>query len=254
MTTRRADAARAVEVEEIVRLTRHTGARAVHVVAPPADRKEAVVHRLVQGQLLPALTTPTVVICEGRHDLAAFSAADRRRAAPELPLAAHGIRLVSADTGSGGGTTQIPRVANLAKQLGYRVVALIDGDPGKTAADKLQEIEEMCDAVVRLPDAMAIERAILVGATAAQLRLASAIFAEFGQLDPTAGKEDNEVPRAVMRALHSNGLHEQFLVALVARVGTLPPVLNSALLGVALVGAPGYRGPKRINLPDPTTA
>jgi putative ATP-dependent endonuclease of OLD family len=254
LTTRRADAARAFEVGEIVRLTRHTGVRTVHMVGPPADRKEAVVHRHIQGQLLPALTTPTVVICEGQHDLAAFSAADRRRAAPDLPLAAHGIRLVSADTGSGGGTTQIPRVANLAKQLGYRVVALIDGDPEKTAGAKLQEIEAACDAVIRLPDAMAIERAILVGATAAQLRLASAIFGEFGQRDPTAGKEDHEVLKAVMRALHSNGLHEEFLGALVAEVGTLPPVLNNALLGVALAGAPGYPGPKRINLLDPTAA
>ncbi|MFI6827610.1 TOPRIM nucleotidyl transferase/hydrolase domain-containing protein [Kribbella sp. NPDC050241] len=252
LTTRRADAARAFEVGEIVRLTRHTGVRAVHVVDPPADRKEAAVHRHVQGQLLPALTATTVVICEGRHDLVAFSAADRRRAAPELPLAAYGVRIVSADTGSGGGTTQIPRVANLAKQLGYRVVALIDGDPEKTSADKVQEIEDACDVVVRLPDSMAIERAILTGATTAQLRTASAIFAEFGQPDPTAGKQDSEVAKAVMKALHGNGLHEQFLVALCAAAGALPPVLNGALIVVALASAPGYSGLKRINMTDPT--
>lgn len=180
LTTRRPDAARAFEVGEIVRLTRQTGVRAVHVVSPPADRKEAAVHRHVHGQLLPALTASTVAISEGRHDLAAFSAADRRRAAPGLPLAAHGIRLVSADTGSGGGTSQIPPVANLAKQLGYRVIALIDGDPAKTSAETVKEIEDACDAVVRLPDTMAVERAILAGATAAQLRTASAIFPEFG--------------------------------------------------------------------------
>jgi hypothetical protein len=253
LTTRRADAARAFEVGELVRLTRHTGVRAVHVVDPPADRKEAVVHRHVQGQLLPALTATTVVICEGRHDLAAFSAADRRRTAPQLALAAHAIRIVSADTGSGGGTTQIPRVATLAKKLGYRVVALIDGDPEKTAADKVQEIEDACDVVVRLPDTMAIERAILAGATTAQLRTAAAIFAEFGQPDPTAGKEDNEVAKAVMKALHGNGLHEHFLGALHAVAGALPPVLNNALLIVALAGAPGYAGLKRINMTNPTT-
>lgn len=252
LTTRRADAARAFEVGEIVRLTRHTGIRSVHIVDPPANRKEAAVHRHVQGQLLPALTALTVAISEGRHDLAAFSAADRRRAAPEMPLAAHGIRLVSADSGPGGGTTQIPRVANLAKQLGYRVVALIDGDPEKTAPGKVQEIEDACDAVVRLPDAMAIERAILAGATAAQLRIASAVFAEFGQRDPTDGKDDKELPKAVMKALHSNGLHEQFLGALVDETGVLPPVLNNALLGVALAGVPGYPGPKRIDMTDPT--
>jgi putative ATP-dependent endonuclease of the OLD family len=252
LTTRRADAARAFEVGEIVRLTRHTGVRALHVVSPPVDRKEAAVHRHVQGQLLPALTARTVAIAEGRHDLAALSAADRRRGASDLPLAAHGIRLISADTGSGGGTTQIPRVAHLAKQLGFRIVALIDGDPAKTSAVTVKEIEDACDAVVRLPDTMAVERAILAGATAAQIRTASAIFAEFGQPDPTDGKDEKDVPKAVMNALHSSGLHEQFLGALVDETGALPPVLNNALLGASLAGAPGYAGPKRIDLTDPT--
>jgi len=61
------------------------------------------------------------------------------------------------------------------------------------------------------------------------------------------------VPNVVMKALHSNGLHEQFLGALVDETGALPPVLTNALLSVALAGAPGYPGPKRIDLTDPTT-
>ncbi len=251
LTTRRADAARAFETSELIRLTRHTGDRQIHQVAPPADRKEAGVHRHVQGQLLPALTATTVAVSEGRHDLSALSAADRRSVAPDLPLAAHGVRLISADSGSGGGTTQIPIVAKLAKQLGYRVVALVDGDPAKHAAGVLTTVENECDVLVRLPDSMAIERAITAGATAGQIRSAAAILIEYGQADPTVGKADADVPDAVMKLLHSKGFHEQFLGALFDETGALPPVLRGALAGVALASSPGYAGPKRIDLADP---
>ncbi|TRW47436.1 hypothetical protein [Georgenia yuyongxinii] len=252
ITTRRADAARAFETAEIVRLTRHSGTRQVHQVQPPADRKEAGLHRHIQGQLLPALTATTIAVSEGRHDLSALGAADRRRTSPDMPLAAHGIRLISADTGSGGGTSQIPPVSKLARQLGYRVVALVDGDPAKHSAGVLTDIENECDALVRLPDNMAVERAILAGATAAQIRAAAAVFSDYGQPDPTLKKPDEDVPDAVMKLLHSKGLHEQFLDALLEETGTLPPVLVSALAAVSLCGHPGYSLLKRIDLTDPT--
>lgn len=253
LTTRRSDAARAFETSEIIRLTRHTGTRIGHQVAPPVDRREASVHRHIQTQLLPALTATTVAVCEGRHDLSAFSAADRRHPA-SLPLAAHGIRLLSADAGSGGGTSQIPLVANLAKQLGYRVVALIDGDPAKHAAGAVTAIESACDAVVRLPDSMAVERAILAGATAAQVRAAAKVFPSFGQSDPTIGANDAEDSEAVMKLLHKKGLHEQFLAALVDETGVLPAVMQDALSNVVLCSSPAYAGPTRIDLAAPTTA
>lgn len=251
LTTRRSDAARAFESSEIIRLTRHTGTRVGHQVHPPADRKEASVHRHIQTQLLPALTATTVVVCEGRHDLSAFNAADRRTPATVLPLAAHGIRLISADAGSGGGTSQIPLVASLAKQLGYRVVALIDGDPAKYAAGSVTDIELACDAVVRLPNSMAVERAILAGATPAQIRAAARVFPSFGQPDPTGGTIDAEVSDAVMKSLHRKGLHEQLLAALVDETGSLPLVIQNALSGVVLCSSPTYAGPTRIDLADP---
>lgn len=254
ITTRRADAARAFETTELVRLTRHTGARQVHQVAPPADRKEAGLHRHIQAQLLPALTATTVAVSEGRHDLSAFSAADRRRMSPGLPLAAHGIRLISADMDTGGGTGQIPQVAKLAHQLGYRVVALVDGDPAKKAGTVLADIENECDALVRLPDNMAVERAILAGATATQVRTAATVFTDYGQPDPTLGRPDKGVPDAVMKLLHSKGLHEQFLAALLEETGALPPVVVDALAAVALCGHPAYSHHKRIDLIDPTVA
>lgn len=254
LTTRRADAARAFETTELVRLTRHTGARLVHQVAAPVDRKEAGLHRHIHAQLLPALTATTVAVSEGRHDLSAFSAADRRRMSPDLPLAAHGIRLITADMDTGGGTGQIPQVAKLAHQLGYRVVALVDGDPAKKAGTVLADIENQSDALVRLPDNMAVERAILAGATAAQVRAAATVFSDYGQPDPTLGKPDKDVPNAVIKLLHRKGLHEQFLAALLEETGTLPPVMVNALTAVALCGHPDYSLQKRIDLIDPTAA
>ena len=254
LTTRRADASRAFETSEVIRLTRHTGTRLVHQVAPPADRKEASVHRHIQAQLLPALTATTVAVCEGRHDLSAFSAADRRQSGTALPLAAHGIRLISADAGSGGGTSQIPLVASLAKQLGYRVVALVDGDPAKYAAATLSEIEDACDAVVRLPTSMAVERAILAGATPTHIRTAATVFPTFGQPDPTVGKNDADVADAVMKLLHKKGLHEQLFTALADETGVLPPVMADALADLVNCSSPTYTGPKRIDLVDATAS
>ncbi|GAA1451749.1 hypothetical protein GCM10009641_86670 [Mycobacterium cookii] len=253
LTTRRADGARAFETSEFVRLTRHTGQRLAHQVVPPADRKEAGLHRHIQSQLLPALTATAVAVSEGRHDLSALSAADRRRSTPALPLAAHGVRLITADSGSGGGTGQIPQVAKLAHQLGYRVVAMVDGDPAKTAGTVLSDIEAACDALVRLPDSMAIERAILTGATATQLRVAaSQVFPMYGLADPTLGKSDPDVSNVVMKVLHSKGLHEQFLGALLEETGALPPIVVAALDATATCSQPSYSGAKRIDLADPT--
>lgn len=253
LTTRRAEAARAFEVSELVRLTRRDGARCANRVVPPADKKQVAAHRHIQSQLLPALTATTVAVVEGRHDLTTYSAADRRTSVPTLPLSAHGVRLISADNGSGGGGSQIPRVASLAKSLGFRVVALIDSDPAKNSADVVAAIEAACDAVVRLPDGIAIERAILAGAVPADVRAAASVLTEFGQQDPTVGKRDDDLADAVMRALHSNGLHEPYLSALIDSTSTMPPVVRAALEAVAEVGATNYIGPSSVDLTyDPT--
>ncbi len=253
LTTRRSEAARAFEVSELVRLTRRDGTRLTSRVAAPTDKKEVAAHRRIQSQLLPALTATTVAVVEGRHDLTTFSAADRRTGAPTLPLSAHGVRLISADNGAGGGGSQIARVAMLAKSLGFRVVALIDGDPAKKSDDVVAAIEAACDFVVRLPDGMAIERAILAGAMPTDLRAAASVLPEFGQQDPTVGKGDDDLADAVMHALHSNGLHEPFLSALIDSASTTPSVVRAALDAVAEAGATNYVGPSRVDLTyDPT--
>lgn len=251
LTTRRPEVARAFNPGELVRLTRRGDTRAHHVLLEPTDSKEIAIRRLFHTQLLPALTASSVAITEGPHDLTSYSSADRHRALAVLPLSAHGVRLISADNGSGGGTTQIPRVAGLAHALGFRVIALVDCDPAKTSATVLAQIEAACDVVVRLPAGMALEKAITAGAEVAALRTAASVLPAYGIDDPTVGQSDRQVPDAVAQLLHKKGLHEQFLDALVVERGELPPVLQAALDAVAVGADPGYGGPARIDLQAP---
>lgn len=253
LTTRRPEAARAFAPGELVRLALATTGRAHYVVPEPTDKKEVALRRLLHAQLLPALTAPVVAITEGVHDLTTYSTADRHRSAAALPLSAAGVRLICADNGSGGGTAQIPRVASLARALGFRVIALIDGDPAKTAGGVLADIQAASDAVVRLPDGAAIEVALTAGVDVKTLRAAAAVLPAYGVPDPTVGKVDGRVPDAVVRLLHSRGLHEQFLDALVEELASVPPLLNSVLSAVR-TAAGASAGPMTIEVAAPAEA
>ena len=251
LTTRRPEVARAFAPSELVRLGRKGGTRTHHVLLQPTDRKAVAVRRLLHAQLLPALTAPTVAIVEGPHDLTTYTSADRHRAVTALPLAAAGVRLISADNGSGGGTGQIPRVAELARAMGFRVIALIDSDPVKTSAMILTQIEATCDAVVRLPASTAIELALTTGVDIATLRAAAGVLPAYDVADPTTGVPDAAVPKAIAHLIHQKGLHEQFLDALVDELGSVPPVLDAALNAVATAGDANYAEPARIDMRPP---
>lgn len=254
LTTRRPEAVRAFAPGELVRLSRGATGRAHHLVPEPADKKEVALRRLLHAQLLPALTAPVVAITEGVHDLTAYAAADRHRSATALPLSAAGVRLICADNGSGGGTGQIPRVAALARALGFRVIALIDGDPKKRSGSVLTDIEAACDAVVRLPDSAAIEVALTAGVDVKALRAAVAVLPVYGVPDPTVGKADDEVSDAVVQLLHHKGLHEQFLDALSDELGSVPPLLDAVLNAVATAAGAAGNGPMTIEVAAPPPA
>lgn len=253
MTTRRPEVARAFAPTELVRLGRRGGTRTWHVLPEPADRKEVAVRRLLHAQLLPALTAPAVAIVEGPHDVTTYSSAERHRMTTGTgwSLAAAGVRLISADSGSGGGTGQIPRVAALARAMGFRVIALIDCDPAKTSADTVAQIEAACDVVVRLPTSCAIELALVTGVDVAHLRKAAEVLPAWGVPDPTSGAADGDVPKAIAKVLHKQGLHEQFLDALVEQHRAAPPAIDAALTTVALAARTDYAGPTRIDLVPP---
>lgn len=251
LTTRRPEAARAFKPGELVRLSRGANGRAYHLVPEPTDKKEVALRRLLHAQLLPALTAPVVAIAEGLNDLTTYSAADRHRSATDLPLSAAGVRLICADSGSGGGTGQIPRVATLARALGFRIIAVIDGDPKKHSSGVVAEIENACDVVVRLPESAAIEVALTTCVDVKALRAAAAVLPAYGVPDPTVGMADDEVSDALVKLLHGNGLHEQLLDAIVDELGSLPPLLDSVLSAVATASGIACNGPMTVQVEAP---
>jgi putative ATP-dependent endonuclease of OLD family len=254
LSSRRSEVARGFEPHELVRLTRHGGVRAVHALIKATDRKALAVLRQLHTQLLPAFTSPTIAIVEGPHDVATYALADRRRTPLTLPLSAHGVRMVSADNGSGGGTSQIPRVARLAQQLGFRVLGLIDGDKETpSTAEVLAAIEEACDVVVRLPEGIAVEGAIVAGIHTDLLRAAASALPEYGIPDPTVTVDDDHVAQSLRKPLHNHGLHEPFLEALIPDAG-VPPLIRAALDALAVVSNPAYNGPTVITLAMPPGA
>jgi hypothetical protein len=119
--------------------------------------------RHVALQLLPAVAARGVIVLEGPHDRAGLQAAAERRLRMDIPLPA-GQRVALADAGAidaSGGSSATPRLCEAARQLGFFTVAVIDGDPNDQAI--INANLTAADAVVRLPDGMAIERALLDG-------------------------------------------------------------------------------------------
>jgi len=270
LSTRRPEVARAFEPGEVVRLVRHNGARTHHQLPHVSDRKELVAHRQLHTQLLSAITAPAVAVTEGPHDVAVLGAANRRYPPAKLPLSAHGVRLVAAGTGGDGGIDQIPRIADLAKQLGFRVVGVIDRDkPGLQTTAQLLKVVQTCDAVIRLPEKTAIERSITAGVALSQLAAASAVLTAFGETDPLATGASEETVTKLCTLLHKKGLHEPFLDALYRELRMAPaasdehdgnaagqeqvvhpPLLEMILDAIAMAANPTYDGPSTIDIAD----
>ena len=143
----------------------------------------------------------------------------------------------------------MPRVAGLARQLGFRVIALVDGD--KSTPQNLVEIkaiEDASDAIVRLPDGVAVEAAIVGGFDAATLRTATATAPAYGLVDPLAAvSDDAKVSKTLIKSLHSIGFHEQLLTALTDQLKR-PELVRRALDAITLAADPAYAGPKILNV------
>ena len=257
LSTRRPEAARAFEPTELVRLVRHVGTRSHHQLLMPKDRKALTALRQLHTQLLAALTAPVVAITEGPHDVAVYSLVNRRFPPPGPPLSAWGVRLVAAGTGGDGGIDQIPRIADLARQLGFRVLGVIDRDKASAVdALRLAKIEASCDVVIRLPPG-AIESAILSGVALDKIAEASAVVTEYGVPDPMAISVDESTVTALCKVIHKQGLHEQVLDALYDSTGAHPPVISVALGFMTVAASPSYAGPKVMDLvevPRPASA
>lgn len=254
LSTRRAEIALRFESEEIVRLARAHGVgsprRTVHYGRRPQTRGERVAARELDRQILPVMTARGLIIGEGPHDRAAYDSIAERLDGEEGVDApeAFGVRVI--DSGGGaGGVDQVPRVAQLARDFGFRVVALIDYDQNEgEAASRLAAAMQAADAVVRLPKGVAVERALLRGVSDEDVVSALLDLNSSYSLPLPPSWRDltgDELMRVAVKSLKSNnGLHAQFVTAV---PGQLPP-LATAALQAALECARGVRNDTLVQL------
>ena len=227
LATRRPETARSFAPSDIVRLTRSSssgGSRAVFYGQRPASRAERVAHRELHRQILPAMTSRALIICEGVHDLQAFNTLAELADSNLLfaPPEAHRVRMIDA-----GSIDRIPALGRLARSLGFRTVALIDYDNRSESVDRLTTTMDACDAVVRYPEGYAIERALGDVPDAIVVEALTVLGEQFRMNLPTDWTDlgGSELQDVLTPALKSNGgLHSQYL-----------RVLDGALPGVALV-------------------
>ena len=151
LTTRRAPVAEAFRRSEIVRLALDDERRRrVHHGREPTTKAARLAARHISLQLLPAVAARSVVLLEGAHDRASYSALAERLLRDEdrpLPSAS---RVAIADAGAvdgAGGASALQRIAEAAGDLGFFTVAVIDGDQGDQAERELQTLQESADMV-----------------------------------------------------------------------------------------------------------
>lgn len=245
LSTRRAETARSFESTEVIRLVRVVGGgtprRSAHYGSEPENRAERVAARELHREILPAMTARALIICEGIHDVDAYNAVAERRDSElgVVPPEGYGVRLICAGA-NGGGIDNIPAVGQLARRLGFRVVALVDYDNDEAeAASRLAALLTDVDAVVRLPHKHAIEEALLSGVDDADIIAGLLELNHSFSLPLGAGWQSAVGPTNVSQASavlkSNNGLHSAFVHALPCA----PPGLCAAALDAAVSCALG---------------
>jgi putative ATP-dependent endonuclease of OLD family len=228
LATRRPEVVRAFEVTEVLRLTRSHGQRRHHQLPPAIDRKERLARRPLHALLMPAMTNVTVGLLEGPHDLEALTAgaARRLRQAGIAPPAAYRVHLAA--NLLEGGKDQLPKLARLARQLGFHVRVVLDNDKPGTDSDLRAELAGLAEQVIVLPMRTAIERALVAGVPASALRQAAQALRDvYGLKIDIDGLADDELGKAIAKEIKKPNLHQQFLEALPE--GVTPPLVEQIL-------------------------
>jgi hypothetical protein len=165
LSTRRPEVVRAFDPTEVLRLTRSHGERRHHQLAVTTDKKARLARRQLHLLLLPAMTTRSVALLEGPHDLEGYGAVAERRLTDSgtLPPAAYGVRMIAAGISGGGGKEQLPKLADLAGELGFHVRVVIDNDKPGGDTVLLAELGGLAEQVIQLPERTAVERALARG-------------------------------------------------------------------------------------------
>jgi hypothetical protein len=240
LATRQPEVPRAFEATELLRLTRSSGSRHAYQLSETPDRKERIRRRHLFTILGPAMSARTVVLLEGPHDMETYTTVSRRQFREEgkVPLSALGMRLVPASVGGGeGGKSELPKIAKLATELGLAVRIVLDHDKPGTDKKLIDELCEIAEMVVRLPERAAVERAIVDGLSSDELREAlNSINDDHDlELDIDSIGDSDLAKKSVWALKQKGGLHRPFIDAL--PTGTTPP-LAAAVLDQIKASAP----------------
>jgi hypothetical protein len=172
-----------------------------------------------------------VALLEGPHDVEGYGAVAERRLMDSgtLPPAAYGVRMIAAGMGEDGGKDELPKLAGLARELGFHVRVLIDSDKPGGDADLLARLGVLAEQVIRLPERTAVERALARGLPAEAQRSALSVINElYGLGLAVDGIADSDLEATIVKQLKKkNGLHQPFVAALPE--GTIPPLAAEVL-------------------------
>ena len=241
VTTRVPAVAEVFDSKEVVRLGRDAdGARFVRQGRRPTTKAENVAAKHWHRSLIPALSYRSVIVVEGPNDFAALHNLALRLSEEQghsLP-ATWGIAMVSAGTGGSGGYAGVLKLAGVARDIGLRAVAVVDGDSKTEALQHLQTHGGLADAVVRLPNDVAIEAAIVNGLPDEVLRqaikdiAAAASLSEPHDLESLVG---SQVAQVAIQFIKRNSLHGPFIDSLPpAHLPTLAVRLLKKAIAIAL--------------------
>ncbi|NGX46254.1 MAG: DNA replication and repair protein RecF [Chlamydiae bacterium] len=236
LSTLRGSVGQCFRLEDMVRLTVSSdGVRCAHIGQVPVSKAERLALRHLHLQILPAISSQAVVVVEGPHDRSVLAAAAVKLNMEEgVPLpASQRIAFLDAGAAEGsGGVSAIPRLASLARNLGFHVIAIIDCDRDAEAAEQhLIQNLEAANVVIRWPQGYAIEKALLNGLDEEDIRTALKDLSEAHSIplgfDPNTLSAGKLVDRAMRFLKSSGGLHAPFVDALPENC--IPPLVRKCL-------------------------
>jgi len=241
-STRLPAVASAFDLADVVRLHAEAGFRAAHQLPSIPDRTDRLTMRHLGSQLIGVSDCVTVAVTEGQDDLVTLEVASQMmlRLRGERVLSAGRVGVVQPGAlAGGGGKSETVRLAEVAKQLGFRTVIVLDGD---TSTGDVEKAVGAADAVVRLPEGHAIETLLIAGVDADDAYKVLQRLVTTFQLAvsfPVGTPSASELRHLAIEVLkkRGQGLHAQYL----AEIGPVPPGVIALVRAVydAAVGTSG---------------
>lgn len=233
LSTRRAEVVRAFEPDELIRLTTRQGVRSHYRLDSITDKPARITRRLVLERLVAALSARTIVLVEGPSDAEGYDAlaSSLFKATGERhhSFAANGIRLV-APPGSDGGVTRLPAIAEVARQLGFQIRAIVDNDKPGQEHPAVVTLAGMVEQLIVLPTRTAVEAALIRGVPGNALRETASSLRDFGMPALPDEMPDDEVAEFLItgKIVKNRGLVSAWAQALTRK----PPIAGAAIEAV----------------------